>query len=426
MREYLIPVFAAVVASIAPLISNGAGSLRTNPPSECKAPDNKCGCQSGSEVSSGCIKVNLDLGLTTPWSGSLDCALKIFADNESPDVFTCDSLYAVLGGYTFKRLGQDNLSDGENRPVLWKCDNTNIVMSFDRMGRRMTKNDLRFIYDGYLQIADSAGNSYTWDPTEPVATRPLVGNFSTVQPSTFSTAYYTHDGNKTVSDLIASDDAFAAHYEYAPFGFIAAQRGLAATANSWRFSSEFVEADTATVYYNYRHCEVTIGRWLCRDSIFERAFKYYSTNRYDGNEYLCGRNDINIYYDWLGRDNPGCDIPPSIVNGKKRDCLRRCCAKHDECYYSRGGTSPGGRCRCTANSWFKNAIDLFLRSNDEQEAYPNDPCKQCNSDVVRCFASCYADNDKRGPRWFFVQTGIMQGNFMTIGLKSRLLALKLE
>ena len=27
-------------------------------------------------------------------------------------------------------------------------------MSFDRMGRRVTKNDLRFVYDGYLQIAN--------------------------------------------------------------------------------------------------------------------------------------------------------------------------------------------------------------------------------------------------------------------------------
>ena len=148
--------------------------------------------------------------------------------------------------------------NGENRPVLWECDSTNIVMSFDRMGRRVKKNDLRFIYDGYLQIADSAGNSYMWDPTELVATRPLMCNLSTAQPSNFSTAYYTHNGNKNVSDLIAPDGALAAHYEYTPFGFITTQRGLAATANPWRFSSEFAEGDIATVYYNYRHYEPAI------------------------------------------------------------------------------------------------------------------------------------------------------------------------
>ena len=55
--------------------------------------------------------------------------------------------------------------NGENRPVLWQCVSTNsptpnsttptlISMSYDRMGRRVTKNDQRFVYDGYLQIAN--------------------------------------------------------------------------------------------------------------------------------------------------------------------------------------------------------------------------------------------------------------------------------
>ena len=55
---------------------------------------------------------------------------------------------------------------GENRPVLWECVTSNsptpnsftptlISMSYDRMGRRVTKNNQRFIYDGYLQIANS-------------------------------------------------------------------------------------------------------------------------------------------------------------------------------------------------------------------------------------------------------------------------------
>ena len=45
--------------------------------------------------------------------------------------------------------------NGENRPVLWTCLQSNnqtitnqtiISMSFDRMGRRVTKNNQRFIY----------------------------------------------------------------------------------------------------------------------------------------------------------------------------------------------------------------------------------------------------------------------------------------
>ena len=55
--------------------------------------------------------------------------------------------------------------NGENRPVLWENVSSNslthnsftptlISMSYDRMGRRVTKNGQRFVYDGYLQIAN--------------------------------------------------------------------------------------------------------------------------------------------------------------------------------------------------------------------------------------------------------------------------------
>ena len=37
----------------------------------------------------------------------------------------------------------------------------------------------------------------------------------------------------------------------------------------WRFSSEYAEDDTATVYYNYRHYEPVTGRWMQRDPIGE-------------------------------------------------------------------------------------------------------------------------------------------------------------
>ena len=40
--------------------------------------------------------------------------------------------------------------NGENRPILWSNGSTNIVMLFDRMGRRVIKNDQRFIYYGSL------------------------------------------------------------------------------------------------------------------------------------------------------------------------------------------------------------------------------------------------------------------------------------
>ena len=112
--------------------------------------------------------------------------------------------------------------NGENRPTLWSCvqsnnsNNTNnqtiLSMSYDRMGRRVAKNDQRFVYDGYLQIANfehSTSNielqTFVWDPSEPVATRPLVWNRDT------SAAYYTHDGNKNVSEVVETCGVVSAH-----------------------------------------------------------------------------------------------------------------------------------------------------------------------------------------------------------------------
>ena len=220
--------------------------------------------------------------------------------------------------------------NGENRPVLWENVATNsptpdsstptlITMSYDRMGRRVTKNDLRFVYDGYLQIANfeiASTNSqlttqnsqlFIWDPTEPVATRPLMWNRGA------SAAYYTHDGNKNVSEVVATDGVVSAHYEYAPFGSVLVMHGEEAQSNPWRFSSEYAEDDSATVYYNYRHYEPVTGRWLRRDlletdhSILEFQFCH---------------NSPSGTYDYLGRDwfappGPppgGWNAPPQVVS----------------------------------------------------------------------------------------------------------------
>ena len=184
--------------------------------------------------------------------------------------------------------------NGENRPVLWTCiqsdnqtitNNQTISMSYDRMGRRVTKNDWWFVYDGFLQIADNGGNVYIWDTTESVATRPLAWNCGV------SLAYYAHDGNKNVSEVIAANGDVAAHYEYAPFGAVTASVGEHASLNPWRFSSEYAEDDTATLYYNYRHYEPVTGRWLRRDPIGEEG---------GCGLYVCLENQLGIAVDWLG------------------------------------------------------------------------------------------------------------------------------
>ena len=77
--------FCIALLSLVPF-AYGAANLQNNPP-ECDKSSEDCGCENGAEVAAACIKVNLDLGETTPWTGSMQCALKIFADSDSPNVF---------------------------------------------------------------------------------------------------------------------------------------------------------------------------------------------------------------------------------------------------------------------------------------------------------------------------------------------------
>ena len=197
--------------------------------------------------------------------------------------------------------------NGENRPILWTQGTNTISMSYDRMGRRVTKNDQRFVYNGYLcikKIDDSAtahssllpDHYFIWDPTEPVATRPLawlvVGeNSPTSQPSTSQLLFYTHDGNKNVSEVVDDNGEVSAHYEYAPFGSILVTIGECASANPWRFSSEYAEDDSATVYYNYRHFNTWFGRWCCADPIGDVGGL---------NSYLLCRNMVTRFVDCIG------------------------------------------------------------------------------------------------------------------------------
>ena len=136
------------------------------------------------------------------------------------------------------------------------------------MGRRVTKNDQHFVYNGYLQIADNTGNAYVWDPTEPIATRPLVWRHGG------ETFFYVHDGNKNVSEVISVNGFLAAHYEYAPFGEITARRGTSAASNHWCFSSEYNDVKLGLVYYNYRHDLASLGRWISRDGMDDASLLY--------------------------------------------------------------------------------------------------------------------------------------------------------
>ena len=154
--------------------------------------------------------------------------------------------------------------NAENRPIRWTQGNTVITMDYDRLGRRVFYKEMngnrqvtytKFLYDGYLCIQQLFSNSpwnvykeFIWDPTEPVATRPLCFR-QYGQRSTF----LLHDGNKNVTDVVTVGpfNEPVAHYDYAPFGAPTAS-GPRAADNPFRFSSEFHDPTLALVYHNYR------------------------------------------------------------------------------------------------------------------------------------------------------------------------------
>ena len=246
--------------------------------------------------------------------------------------------------------------NGENRPVLWALINSStpssstpslISMSYDRMGRRVTKNNQCFVYNGYLQIANfelETSNvkhqTFIWDPTESFATRPLVRSHGSVNPFNLSTLYFTHDGNKNISDVVTFDNSIFAHYSYSPFGTSVLRAGLLGLDNVFRFSSEYVDDELGLIYYNYRHCDHANGRWLARDPIGEvdseslySGFLNSAINRIDSlglktnDELKKECNDIRsriweLDKVWFNLNKPkGCPMP-SVVCG--------CCAPPNE------------------------------------------------------------------------------------------------
>jgi RHS repeat-associated protein len=217
--------------------------------------------------------------------------------------------------------------NGENRPVLWtggtQAATTNIVMSFDRMGRRVEYRETqtigavggntptttvnahhRFVYDGYLciQRLDAAnGNAidltFVWDVTEPVATRPLI-----IDKPGVCKACVTHDGNKNVSEIMPFDSAIVSvHYEYAPFGKltgtcyneIAIDFDFRVDA-PYRFSSEYVDDALGLMYYNFRHYNPNLGNWLSLDGMVEQGFYRFVDN-----------DSMNFYDEKGNKRNPG-------------------------------------------------------------------------------------------------------------------------
>ena len=163
--------------------------------------------------------------------------------------------------------------NAENRPISFLNEATGTVVecAYDSQGRRAYKKvtsngsvtlHQRYIYRGYLQIAciDLTRSHHpcmwfiTWDPSQPVATRPLA-----IQ---ISGTWYTYgwDLTKNICEIYSTEGYISTSYTYTPFGS-ATVSGSVIQPIQW--SSEVFDETISLNYYNYRY--YAYGYWMSRD-----------------------------------------------------------------------------------------------------------------------------------------------------------------
>ena len=219
------------------------------------------------------------------------------ADGNQTRVKTSTGIWAVI-------------YNAENRPTdFFKIDesgSTTVKCTYDHMGRRATKIvtvngnvtlHQRYIYRGYLQIAciDLTRAAHPalwyilWDPTQPVATRPLA-----IQ---LNGTWYTYgwDLTKNICELYGQHGYIRTAYTYSPYGQVTAEGDV---EQNIQWSSEFNDSELGLVYYNYRHYNPVDGRWIGRDTLEDtNLLVFVANNPVDYMDILGQRPNINLLPD---------------------------------------------------------------------------------------------------------------------------------
>jgi len=262
-----------------------------------------------------------------------------------------------------------------------------------------------YVYDGNLVVQEQDQNhtpkvSYTRgrDLSGSLQGAGGIGGLLARTDNSAAThAYYHADGNGNITCLIDTNQAVVAAYLYDPYGKILNQSGPLAEANLYRFSTKEFHPNSGLSYYLYRFYDPSLQRWLNRDPLGDAAFKRpeklnHPPQVVDRNLYWFVANNPTRYWDYLGLDSPGCDLPNPLnpphwecMSQKKKDCFLRCCANHDFCFFV---------FKCTWGSWLLNVLN-WLGGPIQTD------CVQCNNQVAACFAACAVGaGPSRGPRCF--------------------------
>ncbi len=225
--------------------------------------------------------------------------------------------------------------NAENRPVSFSNSESNTVVecAYDSQGRRAYKKvtvngsvtlHQRYIYRGYLQIAalDLTRTAHpalwyiTWDPTQPIATRPLA-----IQKNG---TWYTYglDLTKNVCEVFGSSGYIGTAYTYTPFGEVTATGNV---DQPIQWSSEMYDDEIKLVYYNYRHYIPFDGRWIGRDKVEEdinkHLFKYINNSPAYLNDFI-GNAVYLVMYDIYGA---GVDVLADFMQASRsyRDAIKK-------------------------------------------------------------------------------------------------------
>ncbi len=290
--------------------------------------------------------------------GNRTAAVEDSSGVASHTAYTANNLnqYTAIGDFTptFDAAGNQTLVkttsgiwsvtyDAENRPVNFTNTETNTVIecAYDHMGRRATKKVTvngavtlhhRYLYRGYLQIDSGAPHCaftlsgqtlrvcptgltavvrfaccdltrsnhpclwlITWDPTQPIATRPLAIQ----KDGTWYT--YGWDLTKNICELYGQHGYIRTNYTYTPYGEVTESGNSIYQPIQW--SSEYNDTELGLVYYNYRHYNPMDGRWIGRDSIGIRGdFNLYC---YVGNSF----SHLDVLGDYMLPYNPIGGLP---------------------------------------------------------------------------------------------------------------------
>ncbi len=161
--------------------------------------------------------------------------------------------------------------------MLYKRGATTVAQrtyTYDTLGRPLTRSHhpaLWFI---------------TWDPTQPVATRPLTiqkdGSWFSAPARLAKQGFrsqvcsrlggwllkphpaYGWDLTKNICELYGPSGYIRTAYTYSPYGEVTANGDV---TQPIQWSSEFNDTELGMVYYNYRHYNPVDGRWMGRDPI---------------------------------------------------------------------------------------------------------------------------------------------------------------